>query len=256
MSTSWEDVARDMAISDLHQEAVMARAALEQCIFLFVEGESEETAIPILMTDVIDLDALGVKIANYNGHGNLRAALRLLKLTLSHNRPVIITYDNDPESIMSVEKCKNQGLFTNLTYELRIPIEPLVTYTNGHCGGSFEESFPLGVFLDCVFNEDILPPNICSKRRSFESVFDRSRPWFAQVKRFAADLGFTDCDAKKVSLANHLAIKCDEPPVTYRKLAEVVKDVRKKHPVVHPDDVELPKVYGLTYFPDKKKSQQ
>ncbi len=252
MSTSWEDVARDMAISDLHQEAVMARAALEQCIFLFVEGESEEAAIPILMTDVIDLDALGVKIANYNGHGNLRAALRLLKLTLSHNRPVIITYDNDPASIESVERCKKQGLFTDLTYELRIPIEPVVTYTCGHCGGSFEESFPPGVFLDCVFNKDILPPNICSKRSSFESVFDQSTPWVAQVRRFAADLGFTDWDAKKVSLAKYLAGEIDEPPVTYRKLAEVVKTVREKHPVVHPDDVELPKVYGLTCFPDKK----
>jgi len=252
MSTSWEDVAHDMAISDLHQEAVMARAVREQCIFLFVEGESEETAIPILMTDVVDLDALGVKIANYNGHGNLRAALRLLKLTLSHNRPVIITYDNDPASIESVERCKSQQLFTDTTYELRIPIEGVVTYKCGHCGGSFEESFPPGVFLDCVFNKDIFPPNICSKRSSFESIFDRSRPWVAQVRRFAADLGFTDWDAKKVCLAEYLALEVDEPSVTYRKLAELVKTVREKYPVVHPDDVELPKVYGLTYFPDKK----
>lgn len=77
-----------MAISDLHDEAVMARAAIEQAIFVFVEGDSEELALPLLFTDILDLEAVGARIANYNGHGNLRAALRLLKATLTHDRPI------------------------------------------------------------------------------------------------------------------------------------------------------------------------
>lgn len=245
MSASWEDTAGDMVISLIHDEVVMSRAVGEQCIFLFVEGESEEVAIPILMKNVIDLDALGVKIANYNGRDNLHAALRLLKLTLSHNRPVIITYYNDLASIESVEECKKQRLFNDLTYELRIPIEPVVTYACGHCGGSFEESFPPGVFLDCVFNKDILPPDICSKRDSFESVFDQSKPWVTQVRKFAALLGFNDWDAKKVSLAGYLALEVAEPPATYKKLAELIKTVREKHPVVRPDDVKSPEIHEL-----------
>ncbi len=246
MTMTWEDVAADMAISDLHDEAVMKRATLEQAIFLFVEGDSEEVALPILFTDTLDMEAVGVKIANYNGHGNLRSALRLLKLTLSHNRPIIVTYDNDPESISSVRKCKNQDLFNDLTYLYQIPLDPVVSYPNDHTGGSFEESFPVEVFMSAAFCGKILPDDVISQRNLFESTFNPSKPWLRQLKKFTTDLGFTEWSTCKPKLAEALAIECDELPSTYSRLISFIHDVRDKHPVVHPNDVELPKIPGLT----------
>lgn len=249
MTTTWEDVAADMAISDLHEEAVMKRATLEQAIYLFVEGDSEEIAFPMLFTDVIDLEDIGVKIANYNGHGNLRAALRLLKLALSHDRPIIVTYDNDPESIASVRKCEKQDLISDITYLFPIPPDPVVSYSKGHNGGSFEESFPVEDFLNAAFSGDILPADVITQRESFESIFDPCKSWLRQLQKFTADLGFTDWSTCKPKLAEALAMECDELPQTYSRLASLIQEVRDKHPVVHPDDVELPKIQGLTYFP-------
>ncbi len=252
MTTTREDIAADMAISDLHDEAVMARAAKEQVIFVFVEGDSEEVALPILFTDVIDLEAVGAKIANYNGHGNLRAALRLLKLTLSHDRPVIVTYDNDPESIRSVDKCKKQDLLGESIYLFPIPAEPVVSYSCGHVGGSFEESFPVEIFLNAAFSDAILPADVIAQRASFESQFNPKKPWLKQLQSFTAAIGFTGWSTRKPLLAEALAMDCDELPSTYAKLAKMIQEVRDKHPVIHPDDVELPKVHGLTYFPERE----
>jgi hypothetical protein len=53
-------------------------------------------------------------------------------------------------------------------------------------------------------------------------------------------------------LAQALAMECDDLPQTFSRLATLIREVRDKHPVRHPDDVELPKVYGLTYFPERK----
>ena len=253
MTTTLYDVAADMAISDLHDEAVMARATLEQAIFVFVEGDSEEVALPLLFTDILDLNAVGAKIANYNGHGNLRAALRLLKLTLSHNRPIIVTHDNDPESIASVHRCERQNLLGDLTYLFSIPTEPVVSYSCGHAGGSFEESFPVAVFLNVAFSDGMLPADVISQRASFESDFDQSKPWLRQLQKFIAGLGFTKWSTRKPMLAEALARECDELPLTFSRLASLIREVRDKYPVVHPDEVELPKVHGLTYFPEKEK---
>jgi len=241
-----------MAIEGLHYEAVMERAAREQCIFVLVEGDSEEVAISVLLNDMMRLNSLGIKIANYNGHGNLQAALRLLKQTLSHDRPIILTYDNDPPSLKSIEKCEKQGLFSNLVYRLPIPSKPVVEYPCGHRGGSFEESFPVDLFLRVTFTE-LLPPSIRSKRSLFEADFDPKRPWLLQLRRFTAGLGFTGWNAKKPMLAESLACGSEEIPPTYRALADLIMKVRDKHPVVHPDDVELPKVHGLTYLPERSE---
>lgn len=248
MSITWNDVAADMAISELHDEAVMARAALEQAIFVFVEGDSEEVALPLLFTDMIDLETVGANIANYNGHGNLRAALRLLKLTLSHDRPIIVTHDNDPESIASVRRCKRQNLLGDLTYLFPIPTEPVVSYPCGHGGGSFEECFPVEIFLNVAFSDGMLPSDVIQQRASFESAFDPHKPWLRQLQKFTAGLGFTEWSTRKPLLAEALVMECDELPPTFARLATLIQEVRDKHPVIHPDDVELPKVHGLTHL--------
>jgi hypothetical protein len=49
-------------------------------------------------------------------------------------------------------------------------------------------------------------------------------------------------------LAESLAVQCDDLPPSFSRLADLVQKVREKHPVIHPDNVELPKVHGLTYF--------
>ena len=66
--------------------------------------------------------------------------LRLLNLTLSFNRPIVLTYDNDPESIKSIEASRKQNFINNLVSEFPIPNTPVVTYPSGHAGG-VEESF-------------------------------------------------------------------------------------------------------------------
>jgi hypothetical protein len=245
-----DDYAREMALSDLHYEAVMARAAREQAIFLLVEGDSEEVAIPLLMTDVVDLDELGIKVANYNGHGNLRAALRLLYVVLGHQRPVIVTHDNDPASVQSVRKCADEGLLTDLTYVLPIPSDPVVHFADESRGGSFEEAFPPDVFLTAAFERELLPIEIAAARDEFEQCFDLERPWLRQLRRFCANRGFFGWDIAKRQLAEQLALESDDLPPTFARLAELVTRARDEHPVVHPDDVELPKVRGLTDFGD------
>jgi hypothetical protein len=249
---AWNDAVKDEAISALQGEAIMARAARAQAILVFVEGDSEEVALPRLFTDVLDMDAVGVKIANYNGHGNLRAALRLLKLALSHDRPIIVTHDNDRESVASVRKCEDQGLMGGLVYRFPIPSESVVTYSDGHVGGSFEEAFPVDVFLKVVFSDGILPQGVVAQQASFERQFNPRAPWLRQLRKFAVDLGFGDWLPDKPSVAEALAMACDELPPTFSRLVALIQEVRQKYPVVDPNDVKLPKVLGLTYFPKKE----
>ena len=218
MTTTWDDVARDMALQDLHDKTVMERATREQCIFLFVEGDSEARAIPELLYDAVEFESLGIQVANYNGRGNLPAMLRLLNLTLSFDRPIILTYDNDPESIKSIATCRKQNLISDLVYEFPIPNTPVVTYLSGHGGGSFEESFSSDEFLDSVFHETIMPEQIRSQLKEFQELFDVSKPWFKQFQKFCADRGFPEIREKKVVMAELLAANMKEQPSTYVSL--------------------------------------
>jgi len=247
MSTTWDDIARDEALMGLHDEAKIERATQEQCIYLFVEGESEEIALDYMFYDTIDTDKIGVKIVNYNGHGNLRAFLKFLKVVIAHKYPIILTYDDEPQSLRSINSCKQQSLLGDLTYLFSIPSEPIVTYPSGHKGGSFEESFPIEIFMASVFNQSILPEELVDKRKQFESEFDMNKPWLSQVYLFKKENGFAKGEISKKYLAENLASSCDDIPSTYLNLIELIKEVREKHPVIHPDDVELPKVPGLTY---------
>jgi hypothetical protein len=246
MSITWDDIARDMALEDLHHEAVMKRATREQCIFLFVEGECEANTIPGLLFDDVEFESLGIQVANYNGRGNLPVMLRFLRQTLSFDRPIILTYDNDPESLKSIETCRKQNLITELVYQFPIPNQPVVMYPSGHSGGSFEESFSIEEFLEAVFHENVMPQQIRSQFREFRGTFDSSRPWFRQVQKFCAHRGFPKIREKKVEVAELLATNINEQPATYVALAKLIREVRAKHPIKHPDDVVLPKIRGLT----------
>jgi hypothetical protein len=212
-----------------------------------VEGDCEANGIPELLYGSNDLLlTLGVRIANYNGRGNLGAAMRLLKSTLSSDRPVILTYDNDPESTKCLKICRKMGLIDEFVYEFPIPSEPVVTYSCGHRGGSFEESFSPASFIVAAFHESILPLAVRSGYDEFMVSFDPSKPWFSQLKKFCAGRGFFHLSKRKTAIAELLISEIDELPQTYVALKKLIKDVRAKHPVKHPDDVELPQVRGLT----------
>jgi hypothetical protein len=224
----------------------MKRATREQCIFVFVEGECEANTVAGLLFDDVEFESLGIQIANYNGRGNLPTMLTFLRQTLSFDRPIILTYDNDPESLKSMETCRKRNLINELVYPFPIPNEAVVTYPCGHGGGSFEESFSIDEFLSAVFHESVMPKRIRSQFMEFRSMFDGSKPWSRQLQKFCADRGFPKIREKKVRVAELLATNISEQPTTYVALAKLIREVRAKHPVKHPDDVVLPKVHGLT----------
>ncbi|WP_199780230.1 MULTISPECIES: TOPRIM nucleotidyl transferase/hydrolase domain-containing protein [Enterobacteriaceae] len=98
MGTTMEDIKYDEMLNELIFQEVMKNEAKKQCIYIFVEGECEELVFqPLLERCGIDFDTMGIVIANYNGVGNLKHAIRLLNQTLSHDRPIIVTYDDDHE---------------------------------------------------------------------------------------------------------------------------------------------------------------
>jgi len=256
MSMTYDDYARERAIDDLHDEAVMERAKWEQCIYLFVEGESEKVAFPELLEDSIDLDKLGVVVAVYNGNGNLYTALNLLSQTLSYDRPVVATYDNDPDGIRALQRYQRSDFTSDRIHFFPIPKTPVVEYPGGHHGGSFEESFETGDFLEACFDRSIVPEKISRQRDDFKGIFEPSKPWLEQVRKYCARHDFKEWKAKKPVLAEYLATHYKTIPETYIELAGLIQRVRDEHPVRHPDDVELPKVHGLTYWPKKDNGQQ
>ena len=237
MATTMDDILYDEMIEALHFETIMEKAALEQCIYIFVEGESEEQTFQILLEDPVcglNFRKHGVVIANYNGIGNLQHSVRLLQKTLSHDRPVIVTFDNDLEGKRKI-KYLDDSLFT----AFEIPQEPVVKYHNGEWGGSFEESFTPECFMTACFQEGVLPPSFSGTIRDFSSRFIQTEPWFPQLAKFVNDNGSNAGKINKVELAINMADSYYPVPRTYIELAKTILHLREKNPIRHPDDVEI-----------------
>jgi len=246
---NYDDWAFDQAIQDLHFEAVMDRATKEQCIYLFVEGTSEERAFPILLEQAgIELDSIGVVVANYNGCRNLVHALRLLYKTLSSDRPVIATIDNDQDGKQILNRIHKDGNHFQGVDFFIIPSEPVVEYPSGHKGGSFEEIFDKDIFIECCFSEVLNEDEIIPNKKEFLRSFNPNKPWYPQVQNCFAAVGNYNFSKKKASLAELLAETSKKVPSTIIALAELIRTVRDEYPVKHPDDVVLPKIPGLTSF--------
>ena len=94
--------------------------------------------------------------------------------------------------------------------------------------------------------------DLLNLKSCFNRIFDINKPWYAQVKKFCALNGFFNFSYLKADLAEYLAEECRDIPKTILMLVDLIKDIRNKYPVKHPDDVELPQVFGLTYFPKDK----
>ncbi|MFL3317309.1 TOPRIM nucleotidyl transferase/hydrolase domain-containing protein [Klebsiella michiganensis] len=234
MGTTIEDILHDEMINELHFEAVMRNEAQKQCIYIFVEGESEEAAFQPLLEDCgVDFINEGIILANYNGIGNLRHSLRLLKKTLSHDRPIIVTYDDDPVG-KEVTKSINDPLITLF----KIPYSPVVKYKDGSEGGSFEESFTPDCFIDSCFKEKSIDFNMLPKILDFKKIFNPTNPWVSQLNQFISNNGGKP-GINKVAIAENMASIASPIPVTFTQLAKVVTDIRAKNPIKHPDDVDL-----------------
>jgi len=236
MATTIEDIQYDEMLSVLHYEEVMKNAALEQCIYIFVEGYSEEATFQMLLEESgLDFIENGIVIANYGGIGNLKHAVRLLRKTLSHDRPIIVTYDDDLEG-----KKKLKHLNDPLITAFKVPYRPVVNYSNGSTGGSFEEAFSPECFLEACFQEGVLSPSFSGQPASFLRIFDKTEPWVAQLEQFVVSNGSMASSINKVKLAEHMAETCAPVPDTFMKLAKTALALRKNNPVKHPDDVEFP----------------
>tara|TARA_R110002126_G_scaffold33382_47_gene104663 strand:+ start:3472 stop:4191 length:720 start_codon:yes stop_codon:yes gene_type:complete len=238
MATTIEDIMYDEMINELHYEAVMKNAALDQCIYIFVEGESEEITFQMLLEDQncgLDFKEIGVVVANYNGIGNLKHAVRLLRKTLSHDRPIVVTYDDDLEGKRNL-KYLNDPLIT----PFKIPQTPVVEFGDGSWGGSFEEVFSPECFLKSCFEGQVLPETFTGSLSGFSSNFDKTKPWIPQLANYARVHGCHPASINKVLLAENMAHNCDPVPDSFIKLAETVLNLRKQNPVKHPDDIELP----------------
>lgn len=247
MSMSRNDYAVEAALEELHHEAVMKQATLAQCVYLFVEGESEETAFPILLEEAgLDLEGLGIVVANYNGIGNLRSALRLMSQTLSHSRPIVLSFDNDEEGARFLASPAVHDLDEDLVTLAPVPSFPVVKYPSGHKGGSFEEAFKLDYFIETCFHESFMDKDLVSRRDAFMIEFDPTLPWLAQVNKFCYKHGVSSFSSHKVDLAEALAEGVGQVPEPFVQLAEILQKVRENTPVIHPYDVELAKVRGLT----------
>ncbi|HHQ4659781.1 TPA: TOPRIM nucleotidyl transferase/hydrolase domain-containing protein [Aeromonas veronii] len=237
MATTIDDITYDEMLSELHHEAVMRNEALKQCIYIFVEGESEEATFKTLLENVmcgLDFQSNGIVIANYNGIGNLKHAIRILRKTLSHDRPIIVTYDDDLEG-----KKVERYIDGPLIYPFRIPHEPVVTYADGSQGGSFEEAFSKQTFIDACFQTGVIEPSSPGTATEFRVEFDDSKPWFPQIVRYVVSKGGHAGSINKVRLAKTMASICESIPDTFLELARKTVELRKNNPILHPDDVDL-----------------
>ena len=238
MGMTMEDILHEQMWEEAHGEQVMKRAALEQCIYVFVEGDSEECTFQTLLEDEqcqLKFEETGVVIANYNGIGNLRHALRLLNKTLSHNRPVIVTYDDDLAG-KGIEK----HLIGKHITPFRIPQFPVVTFKDGQTGGSFEEAFNAECFIESCFEPSVLPVGFIGSMQNFESIFDCKKPWYAQFAQYVDGNGGNAKSINKVALAEELAVSCNPVPNTFVSLAKTIKEIRSNNPVLSPNDVDMP----------------
>lgn len=235
MATTMEDILYDEMLDSICTEQIMRKAAEAQCIYIFVEGESEEAILQMLLERCgLDFKAHGIVIANYNGIGNLRNSIRLLRKTLSHDRPIIVTYDDDRPGKREAKQIDDE-----LITVFKIPQSPVVKYADGSEGGSLEEAFPSRLFIESSFKSDVILNSNQNIKSVFSALFDARKPWFAQLASFLISINMNAGSINKVRLAEHMAESCSPIPETFQKLAEIALKLRKQYPVKSPNDVDL-----------------
>lgn len=221
------DAMMDAMFEEIHMEQELKKIALENCIYLFVEGESEELAFRILLEERlgIDFEKYGVVIANYNGLGNLKHTVRLMNKTLCHKRPMIFTFDDDEKKVP--QRCDAP----QHAYFFKVPHEPVVILNNGEEGGSFEESFLPEDFIDACFETTLLKNNPQISKVEFKANFLNKRPYYDQIVKFLKCKGLKLFTPSKIEIAESLAESCAVVPSTYVELAKLIQEIRERYPV-------------------------
>lgn len=235
MSMTLHDILMEEMMEELHHEKVMRNATLEQCIYLFVEGHSEEETFKDLLENTgfdLDLERDGIVIANYNGIGNLANTIRLLHNTLSHDRPIVVTYDDDKNGKTAIKDVEYPK-----TINFKIPYRPIVNFSDGSQGGSFEEAFDSSDFKDACFREGVLRSCFTGSLGGFELVFDERKEWYNQLKKYVKNCGGDPDSINKVMLAKNMVELCNPVPETFFELAKLLVELREKNPIQHPDGV-------------------
>ncbi|MFA0507264.1 TOPRIM nucleotidyl transferase/hydrolase domain-containing protein [Vibrio sp. 10N.222.54.B12] len=222
------DVIDDEIGKQIEWERASKVSALEQCIYLFVEGESEEIAFRIILEEGlgIDFSEYGIVIANYNGIGNLKHVIRIMDNTLSLDRPMIFTFDDDDPS-----KVPAPNSLTNNIHLFKVPCTPTVQLTSGQQGGSFEESFLPQDFIDACFDTDYLRANTHIKKQDFEGVFSPTKPFYPQMVNFLKSRKSAIYALPKPAIAENIAVACNPIPPTYVGLGDLIKTIRQQYPV-------------------------
>ena len=223
------DAQMDEAMDQIRYGVALDEARLEQCIYLFVEGESEESAFHILLSRALGAnlwEEYAVEIANYNGIGNLKHVARLMGRTLSHQRPMIFTFDDDDKN--AVPKTDEIPEYGEL---FKIPSSPVVTLSSGVMGGSFEESFDSQDFIDACFNTTLLKKHPHITQADFLKTFCKNTSFFNQIKKFLVSQNVKPDGLSKLEIAEHMARHCNPIPNTYVMLAALIKEIRVKYPL-------------------------
>jgi hypothetical protein len=230
MSMSYNDVLYEMAISDLVESAIEEREKLIQCLYLFVEGKSEYIAFPRLLKAAgFSLEDNAVEIINIGGASNAKHVVKVLRKTISRNRPLVLVLDRDEAGIDAT----NNPVIRNdeLTTIVHIPQNPIVKYANGIEGGEFEDAFDVETLVSSCFRA--LPPDQAEKLNK-ESILSNLAPDKPRLNQINGEIrkiiaGFYEID--KALLAERLA-ESNVIPESIDHLAQVLVSIREEHPIL------------------------
>jgi hypothetical protein len=228
MGYTMDDARHDAAAEEWFHEQSLEREKLIQCIYLLVEGDSEEIAFPrLLLRAGLDLEELGVVLVNLQGVANASHVIRTLAITLSADRPVVLVVDNDPEGMKALkysDLAKHHLLTT-----VKVPVAPKVECYDGSRGGSLEEAFDLEVVVRAALRTLNNELGVFDVGEILAAV-DETKPWLAQISQFVRDRSEGFRGVEKTALAELLADEA--PPKTIVDLAQTLLKVRGEHPVL------------------------
>lgn len=199
-------------------------------MYLFVEGDTEEGVFPIIFERLnYEYDEDGVIIANCGGNGNFSHCIDLLRKTLSNNRPVLITYDNDTNSDSKIQKLKSSHHDKLYFYSLPFKNNK-ITFKNGFLGGSFEELFEKEEYIESIFSIKELNQYIDCKHELLKTINNKSL-WFNQIKGFFHNKLNCDIEGYKKKIGMFIAKNCRKIPQEFSEIIDLIKKIRKEYPV-------------------------
>ena len=90
----------EQACSEYSEVLSDERESLLQCIYVFVEGRSEEVILESMFNKLgLDLELLSVELVSMGGASNAKHAVRILRRTASKDRPILLILDADTAGI-------------------------------------------------------------------------------------------------------------------------------------------------------------